>query len=196
MTGNRQAFSTEEFRARVHAELEKQGIDPPLIHAPENICCPTGYQEFRLLRLSGGPGRARPRSGTAGALPRAPQRQRIFLAGSRLDLEGRRRHGRGDAALRARARRARDGQTREDGWFLTAAMSNALSAGLADARIVDARRLIAQACLIKSEAEVGYPRPARSRRSSSARPWLRSMTACWRPRSRPLKVTAGRLSRP
>ena len=40
MTGNRQAFSTDQFRARlshVHREMERQGIDLLLLHSPENI---------------------------------------------------------------------------------------------------------------------------------------------------------------
>jgi Xaa-Pro dipeptidase len=39
-------------------------------------------------------------------------------------------------------------------------MSGALSAGLTDARIVDASRLVAQVRLIKSPAEIGYLRRA------------------------------------
>src|SRR5262249_39682232 len=45
-------------------------------------------------------------------------------------------------------------------WFLTAAMSDALSAGFAGTRVVDASRLIAQVRLIKSTAEIGYLRRA------------------------------------
>ena len=65
MTGNRQAFSTEEFRARVrrvHAAMEKQGIDLLLIHAPENIYYLTGYQTSGYFAYQVGAGRARARS--------------------------------------------------------------------------------------------------------------------------------------
>jgi Xaa-Pro dipeptidase len=47
MTGNRQAFSTDEFRARVRRvpkEMEGEGIELLLIHSPENIYYLSGYQ--------------------------------------------------------------------------------------------------------------------------------------------------------
>ncbi|MER9606798.1 aminopeptidase P family N-terminal domain-containing protein [Mesorhizobium sp. M0243] len=47
MTGNRQAFTTEEFKTRVaqvQSEMSVRGIDILLLHAPENIYYLTGHQ--------------------------------------------------------------------------------------------------------------------------------------------------------
>ena len=163
MTGNRQAFSTEEFRARVsrvHAAMEKQGIDLLLIHAPENIYYLTGYQTsgyfaYQVALVARG---------------RDPELLVRFLERgnvneySWLDHASTWKEGDDMAEVTLRCVRAL-GQPKTIGfekqsWFLTAAMSEALSAGLAGARVVDASRLVAQVRLIKSEAEVSCLRHA------------------------------------
>lgn len=163
MTGNRQAFSTDEFRARVrrvHAEMEKQGLDLLLIHAPENIYYLTGYQTsgyfaYQVALVARG---------------RDPELLVRFLERgnvneySWLDHASTWKEGDDMAEVTLRCVRAlgthKTVGLEKQSWFLTAAMSEALSAGLAGARVVDASRLVAQVRLIKSEAEIGYLRRA------------------------------------
>jgi Xaa-Pro dipeptidase len=163
MTGNRQAFSTEEFRARVrrvHAEMERQGIDLLLLHAPENIYYLTGYQTsgyfaYQVALVARG---------------RDPELLVRFLERGNVNeyswLDHASTWKEGDDLVAMTLRQVKSlGSDKTIGlekqsWFLTAAMSEALSAGLADARIVDASRLVAQVRLIKSEAEIACLRRA------------------------------------
>ena len=163
MTGNRQAFSTEEFRARVrrvHAEMEKQGIDLLLIHAPENIYYLTGYQTsgyfaYQVALIA--------RGRDPELLVRFLERGNVTEY-SWLDHASTWKEGDDMAEVTLRCVRSLGSHKtiglEKQSWFLTAAMSEALSAGLAGARVVDASRLVAQVRLIKSEAEIGCLRRA------------------------------------
>ena len=163
MTGNRQAFSTEEFRARVrrvHAEMEKQGIDLLLIHAPENIYYLTGYQTsgyfaYQVALIA--------RGRDPELLVRFLERGNVTEY-SWLDHASTWKEGDDMAEVTLRCVRSLGSHKtiglEKQSWFLTAAMSEALSAGLAGARVVDASRLVAQVRLIKSEAEVDCLRRA------------------------------------
>jgi Xaa-Pro dipeptidase len=148
MTGNRQAFSTEEFRARVrrvHAEMERQGIDLLLIHAPENIYYLTGYQTsgyfaYQVALVARG---------------RDPELLVRFLERGNVNeyswLERAETWKEGDDLAEVTLRCVRAlGQHKTVGlekqsWFPTAAMSEALTARLAGVRVVDASQLVAQA---------------------------------------------------
>jgi Xaa-Pro dipeptidase len=163
MTGNRQAFSTEEFRSRVrrvHAEMEKQGIDLLLIHAPENIYYLTGYQTsgyfaYQVALVA----RGRDPELLVRLLERGNVTEYSWLECAATWKEG---DDMAEVTLRC-VRSLGSHKTiglEKHSWFLTAAMSEALSAGLGGARVVDASRLVAQVRLIKSEAEIGCLRRA------------------------------------
>ena len=163
MTGNRQAFSTEEFRARVRrvqAVMESRELDLLLIHSPENIYYLTGYQtsgyfayQTALLGRSGD-----------------PQLLVRFLERGNVDeyswLDEASTWKEGDDLVEATLRVIRaSGPHKAIGlekrsWFLTAAVAEALAAGLGDAKIVDASLLVDRVRLIKSEAEIGFLRRA------------------------------------
>ncbi|MTV19109.1 MULTISPECIES: Xaa-Pro peptidase family protein [Bradyrhizobium] len=163
MAGNRQAFSTEEFRVRVrrvHAEMERQDIDLLLIHAPENIYYLTGYQTsgyfaYQVALVARG---------------RDPELLVRFLERGNVNeyswLDRAETWREGDNLIESTLRCAQSlGSHKTVGlekqsWFLTAAMSEALSAGFAGARVVDGSRVVPQVRLIKSEAEIRYLRRA------------------------------------
>ena len=158
MTGNRQAFSTDEFGARVrrvHQEMERAGIDLLLIHSPENIYYLTGYQTSGYFAYQV----------AALARDRDPELLVRFLergnVGEYSWLDSAQTWKEGDDLVEATLRLVKSsGHHKTIGmekrsWFLTAAIAEALAAGLADARIVDSSRLVERVRIIKSQAEVG-----------------------------------------
>lgn len=163
MVGNRQAFSTGEFRDRVrlvHEVMERQGIDLLLIHAPENIYYLTGYQTsgyfaYQVALIA----RSRDPELLVRFLERGNVNEYSWLDHAATWKEG-------DDLVEATVRCARSLGSHmtvgleKHSWFLTAAMSEALSAGFASARVVDASWLVAQVRLIKSAAEISYLRRA------------------------------------
>ena len=163
MTGNRQAFSTDEFRARmrrVHKEMERAGIDLLLIHSPENIYYLTGYQTSGYFAYQV----------AALARDRDPELLVRFLergnVGEYSWLDSAQTWKEGDDLVEATLRLVKSsGHHKTIGmekrsWFLTAAIAEALAAGLADARIVDSSRLVERVRIIKSQAEVACLRRA------------------------------------
>ena len=163
MTGNRQAFSTDEFGARVrrvHQEMERAGIDLLLIHSPENIYYLTGYQTSGYFAYQV----------AALARDRDPELLVRFLergnVGEYSWLDSAATWKEGDDLVEATLRLVKSsGHHKTIGmekrsWFLTAAIAEALAAGLADARIVDSSRLVERVRIIKSQAEVGCLRRA------------------------------------
>ena len=163
MTGNRQAFSTDEFRARVnrvHKEMEKSGIDLLLVHSPENIYYLTGYQTsgyFAYQAALVAPGR------DPELLVRFLERGNV---GEYSWLDRAQTWKEGDDLVEATLRLLGPLGSRKTvglekrSWFLTSAIADALASGLADARIVDASLLVDRVRIIKSEAEIGYLRRA------------------------------------
>jgi Xaa-Pro dipeptidase len=163
MTGNRQAFSTEEFRARVHrvhVEMERQGIDLLLIHAPENIYYLTGYQTsgyfaYQVALIA----RGRDPELLVRFLERGNVNEYSWLDHASTWKEGDDMVEETLRCVKALGAHKTIGLEKQS-WFLTAAMSEALCAGLSGARIVDASRLVPQVRIVKSPAEVGYLRRA------------------------------------
>ncbi|TIT04426.1 MAG: aminopeptidase P family protein [Mesorhizobium sp.] len=164
MTGNRQAFATEEFKtrvARVQSEMSVRGIDILLLHAPENIYYLTGHQtsgyfayQTLVLAQSGDPQLLLRllEKGNVDEYSWLPDAftwkegddlvektldlvRRFGIAGKRVGLE-------------------------KKCWFLTSAIADALTNGLSDATIVDASLLVDRVRVIKSAAEIGYIRRA------------------------------------
>ena len=140
--------------------MERQGLDLLLIHTPENIYYLTGYQTsgyfaYQCALIARG---------------RDPELLVRFLEHGNVTeyswLERGWTWKEGDDLVEETLRCAkRLGPWKTVGlekqsWFLTAKMSEALSAGLGDARIVDASRLVPLVRVIKSPAEVGYLRKA------------------------------------
>jgi Xaa-Pro dipeptidase len=164
MTGNRQAFSTAEFRGRVERvqqEMARRGLDLLLIHSPENIYYLTGYQTsgyFAYQVALVGP------SGDPQLLCRFLERGNVAEY-SWLDRAATWKEGDDLIAetLRFIDASGHPKQTvgiEKTSWFLTAAVAEALGAGLADSRIVDSDRLVERVRIIKSEAEVACLRRA------------------------------------
>jgi Xaa-Pro dipeptidase len=163
MTGNRQAFSTDEFRtrvSRVHKAMENGGIDLLLIHSPENIYYLTGYQTSGYFAYQA----------AVLARGRDPELLVRFLERGNVNeyswLDRAHTWKEGDDLVEATLRLVRSSGSyktiglEKSSWFLTAAIADALAAGLADARIVDASHLVGRVRIIKSEAEIGYLRRA------------------------------------
>ena len=163
MSGNRQAFSTDEFRARVgrvQAEMERRDVDLLLIHAPENIYYLTGYQTsgyfaYQTALLG--------RSGDPKLLVRFLERGNVDEY-SWLDHASTWKEG--DDLIEATLSLMRSsGPYRTIGlekrsWFLTAAVAEALLARLTAATVVDASMLVDRVRLIKSDAEIAFLRKA------------------------------------
>jgi Xaa-Pro dipeptidase len=164
MTGNRQAFSTAEFRGRiqrVQGAMEAFGVDLLLIHAPENIYYLTGYQtsgyfayQVALLGKSGDP------ELLCRFLERGNVNEYSWLDRASTWKEGDDLIAETVRLVKASGHAAKTIGLEKRSWFLTAAVSEALSAGLSDSRIVDSSYLVERVRLIKSEAEIGYLRKA------------------------------------
>jgi Xaa-Pro aminopeptidase len=163
MSGNRQAFSTEEFRARVRraqAEMERRGIDLLLIHSPENIYYLTGYQTSGYFAYQTA---VLARSGDPKLLVRFLERGNVDEY-SWLDTASTWKEGDDlvEATLRLikAAGRHKTVGLEKRSWFLTATVAESLSDALEDVAVVDASLLVDRVRLIKSEAEIGFLRRA------------------------------------
>lgn len=164
MTGRRQAFSTDEFAARlarVRAQMQALEIDVLLVSAPENIYYLTGYQTsgyfaYQALII--------PEAAAPLLLIRHLERGNVAeyswlsdvvtwkegddVVAMTLDL------------LRAAGAANKCVALEKGSWFLTVAVAEGLIAGLSSSRIVDARLLVEQVRLVKSETEVEFLRRA------------------------------------
>ncbi len=164
MTGHLQAFSTEEFQGRVRrvqARMSEAGIDVLLVHAPENIYYLTGHQTsgyfaYQAVVLA--------QEGEPQLLLRYLERGNVdeysWLPQVATWKEGEDVVEKTLELLQAIGTRDKTVGLEKTTWFLTAAVSEALSAGLSDSRIVDASLLVDRVRLIKSETEVRYLRQA------------------------------------
>ena len=164
MTGNRQAFSTSEFQARVRRVQEEMidgGIDILLIHAPENICYLTGHQTsgyfaYQVVVLA--------QSGEPQLLLRLLERGNVdeysWLENAKTWREGDNLVEKTLDLVRAANPEKKTIGLEKGCWFLTAAVAEALTAGLSASRIVDASLLVDRVRLIKSTAEIAYLRQA------------------------------------
>src|ERR1044071_1234368 len=134
MTGRRQAFSTAEFKARlarVRDEMQRRGIDVLLVTAPENIYYLTGYQTsgyfaYQALII--------PTSAAPLLLIRHLERGNVaeyaWLSDAVTWKEGDDVVSTTLDLLRAAGADNRRVGIEKRSWFLTAAMAEALTAGL------------------------------------------------------------------
>jgi Xaa-Pro dipeptidase len=164
VSGNRQAFTTEEYQGRVRRaqqEMAARGIDLLLIHSPENICYLTGHQTsgyfaYQVVALA--------QSGDPRLLLRFLERGNVdeysWLGDTATWKEGDDHVAKTLDLARSTAPHAKAIGLEKRCWFLTAAHAEALAAGLGGARIVDASLLVDRVRLIKSPAEVGCLRRA------------------------------------
>ncbi len=164
MTGNRQAFSTSEFQARVRrvqTEMIGGGIDILLIHAPENIYYLTGHQTsgyfaYQVVVLA--------QSGDPQLLLRLLERGNVdeysWLESAKTWREGDDLVDKTLELVRSANPQNKTIGLEKRCWFLTAAVAEALTAGLSASRIVDASLLVDRVRLIKSTAEISYLRQA------------------------------------
>ncbi len=165
MTGNVQAFSTEEFRGRVRnvkANMEKQGLDVLLIHSPENIYYLTGHQTsgyfaYQVLVVT-------QEHEDPTLLLRYLERGNVDEYSWLDDAETWRE---GDNVI---DRTAEVVNSLHDGpgnlglekrcWFLTALAAEQIVAGLGRFTVKDASYLVDRIRVAKSPAEIGYIREA------------------------------------
>lgn len=164
MTGRRQAFSTAEFQARlarVRDEMQSRRLDVLLVSAPENIYYLTGYQTSGYFAYQ-----ALIVSATAAPLllirhlERGNVAEYSWLADAATWKEGDDVIALTLDLLRAAGADNRNVGIEKSSWFLTAAVAEALTAGLSSSRIVDASLLIGRVRLVKSAAEIEYLRRA------------------------------------
>ncbi len=161
-SGRLQAFTTAEFKARVRRVQERMAaleIDVLLVHAPENIYYLTGHQtsgyfayQAVVLTLDGPP-RLLLRY-----LERGNVDEYSWLPEASTWREGEDTVEK-TLALIPRSQNQTIGLERRS-WFLTAAVADALAAGLGGSRLVDASLLVDRVRLVKSEAEISYLRRA------------------------------------
>ena len=166
MKGNLQAFSTDEFRDRVRRVQERMGecgVDILLIHSPENIYYLTGHQTsgyfaYQVVILT--------QEGDPQLLLRYLERGNVdeysWLPEAATWKEGDDVVEKTLGLVRAAGAQNKTIGVEKRSWFLTAAVAEALSAGLSASRIVDASLLVDRVRLIKSETEVRYLRQAGS----------------------------------
>lgn len=164
MKGNRQAFSTGEFRDRVRLvqkQMEERGIDILLIHSPENIYYLTGHQTsgyfaYQVVILT--------RKAEPQLLLRYLERGNVdeysWLPEAVTWKEGDDVVEKTLGLIRAAGARSKTIGLEKRSWFLTAALAETLAAGLPESRIVDASLLVDRIRLIKSETEIRYLRQA------------------------------------
>jgi Xaa-Pro dipeptidase len=164
MTGNRQAFSTGEFQtrvSRVQEAMASRGIDILLIHAPENIYYLTGHQTsgyfaYQVVIVA--------QSGEPQLLLRLLERGNVdeysWLSSAKTWREGDNLVEKTLELVRAALPQNKTIGLEKRGWFLTAAVAEALGAGLSTSRIIDASMLVDRVRLIKSDAEIDYLRQA------------------------------------
>lgn len=164
MTGNLQAFETQEFKqrvARVQAAMGAQGIELLLIHSPENIYYLTGHQTsgyfaYQVVLLG--------QDGDPKLLLRYLERGNVteysWLDSCATWKEGDDVIEKTLELVRADHPGAKSIGLELASWFLTARHADAIRQGIVNARVVDAYLLVDRVRLIKSETEVGYIRQA------------------------------------
>jgi Xaa-Pro dipeptidase len=167
MPGRLQAFSTEEFQARLHKTqgvMAELGLDMLLLHAPENIYYLTGYQTsgyFAYQMLAVTADAAEPT-----ILVRYLERGNIdeysWLSHDETWREG------DDVIQRSiEVIRKLGGDDARIGielgsWFLTAAVADQLRERLPRATFIDATLLVDRVRTVKSPQELAYIRKAGS----------------------------------
>jgi Xaa-Pro dipeptidase len=164
MTGNRQAFTTEEFHgrvARVQKAMSEQGVDVLLVHSPENIYYLTGHQTsgyfaYQTVILG--------QEGDPQLLLRFLEKGNVdeysWLDDAATWKEGDDQVEKTLAIVRSFGCTGKKVGLEKRCWFLTSAHADAITAGLGDATIVDASLLVDRVRVLKSPAEVGYIRRA------------------------------------
>ncbi len=164
MAGRNQAFSTLEYQFRVsqvQAAMAMRDIDLLVVHSPENICYLTGHQTsgyfaYQVLFVA--------QAGTPRLLLRYLERGNVDEY-SWLEEPDTWKEGDDLSARSLAVLNDLDGPKRTIGlekgcWFLTANMAESLSAGLPNARIVDATLLVDHIRVVKSETEIRYLKQA------------------------------------
>ena len=164
MTGNRQAFTTEEFHgrvARVQKAMSEQGVDVLLVHSPENIYYLTGHQTsgyfaYQTVILG--------QEGDPQLLLRFLEKGNVdeysWLDDAATWKEGDDQVEKTLAIVRSFGCTGKKVGLEKRCWFLTSAHADAIAAGLGDATIVDASLLVDRVRVLKSPAEVDYIRRA------------------------------------
>jgi len=164
MTGRRQAFSTDEFAARlarVREQMQGLGIDVLLVNTPENIYYLTGYQTsgyfaYQALII----GETGPPTLLIRHLERGNVAEYSWLTDVATWKEGDDVVAMTLDLLRAAGADNKSVALEKASWFLTVAVAEALMAGLSSSRIVDARHLVERVRLVKSAAELEFLRRA------------------------------------
>ena len=164
MTGNLQAFSTEEFKQRirrVQQVMADRDLDVLLIHSPENIYYLTGHQTsghfaYQVVVMA--------RDGDPRLLLRYLEKGNVDEY-SWLDQPDTWREGDDLVAKTIAVVDSIDAPKKRIGlekgcWFLTASVSDELSHSLGTSGIADATLLVDGVRVIKSDAEVEYLRRA------------------------------------
>lgn len=164
MTGRRQAFSMDEFAARlarVREQMQARDIDVLLVSTPENIYYLTGYQTsgyfaYQALII--------PEAAAPLLLIRHLERGNVTEYSWLSDVVTWKE---GDDVvamtldfLRAAGAANKSVALEKCSWFLTVAVAEALIAGLSSSRIVDAKLLVEHVRLVKSETELQFLRRA------------------------------------
>ena len=164
MTGRRQAFSTDEFAARlarVREQMQVLDIDVLLVNTPENIYYLTGYQTsgyfaYQALII----GETGPPTLLIRHLERGNVAEYSWLTDVATWKEGDDVVAMTLDLLRAAGADNKSVALEKASWFLTVAVAEALMAGLSSSRIVDARHLVERVRLVKSAAELEFLRRA------------------------------------
>lgn len=166
MAGHQQAFSTEEFKARVarvQGLMQERGLDLLLIHSPENIYYLTGHQTsgyfaYQVLVL--------PQQGDPRLLLRYLERGNVseyaWLEGAETWREGDDPVARTVEVIKGIGLPATIVGIEKNSWFLTVAATEQLARSLNHSILADATLLVDSVRLIKSQAEIGYLRQAGS----------------------------------
>ena len=164
MKGNRQAFSTIEYKARlqrVQAEMRRRDIPVLLLHSPENIYYLSGYQTsgyfaYQVLIVT----EAEEPTLLVRFLERGNVDEYAWLSHDETWREGDDVIVRTVEAIRGVADDCRSIGIERSCWFLTVEVAEGLAHLLPNVRFVDASQLVDRIRLIKSEAEVRYIRQA------------------------------------
>lgn len=164
MTGNRQAFSTEEFRARVSSvqdRMARDGIDVLFVHSPENIYYLTGHQTsgyfaYQVVILA--------QDGDPRILLRYLERGNVYeyswLENPDTWKEGDDLVERTLEVARSIVPTPKTVGIEKGTWFLTSRIADALAADFGSAAVVDATLLVDRIRVVKSAREIDYLRQA------------------------------------
>jgi Xaa-Pro dipeptidase len=164
MTGRLQAFATDEFKQRltkVQENMQHEGIDLLMLHAPENIYYLSGYQTsgyFAYQTLIVTP------SSAPTLLVRYLERGNIdeysWLEGGETWREGDNVVQRSIDVVRQLGGASATIGIEKQSWFLTVDVAEQLAQGLPGARFVDGSMIVDRIRLIKSPKELDYIRQA------------------------------------